>query len=754
MKLFPADHVVGIFSGFSQGGLEFHADLVLPYRSDFQSTPMHGQFVLVQLESDSEAVLGRVTSLAADGRLASAAGEDYGIRAVSEERAIPEDLREQYLKYRVNIRVLGVVRTVGDSLVFAASHRRLPHVGSPIAFLSDEVMREVAGHNLDGAALGFLALGEFIYGAGDERVGAQPWMQVREPAIVPKFETASLVARRTFVFARAGFGKSNLVKLLFANLYEQAPTVEKRGGRRVPVGTLVFDPDGEYYWPDDKGRPGLCDVEHLEDKLVVFTDKKGPSPFYQSFVAGGIKLDIRRLPASAVIAIALAPERQDQQNVQKLRQLPPDAWSQLVDEIHRHGNLADSNLIGKLLRLDSRQEMEIQAARSNMTRVVRMLHDPSSQMLDMLMTSLRAGKLCVVDVSQLRGGPALVLSGLILQRIFENNQEQFTKAEPQTIPTIAVLEEAQSVLGSGAASDGPYVSWVKEGRKYDLGAVLVTQQPGSITSEILSQGDNWFIFHLLSSGDLVAVKRANAHFTDDLLSALLNEPIPGHGVFWSSVGGKSYPIPIRAMSFEAAYQARDPDYRTGAVRTFAAELRAQFARDLERARDLAPQPVADPFGAGAENGAPLGEEPVDALETYIAAAIAGIKENGKLEARIRTEACPGKAQWSRSRSACRNSSTIGPASPTGSYRGYSIRSSALAAGLARGGHRSPATERRRGSSRATAARSRTTRPAMTRSRCDAMARPGEPRRAEVVAGEPVRPTLDVERRTMNPVGKQ
>jgi hypothetical protein len=23
---------------------------------------------------------------------------------------------------------------------------------------------------------------------------------------------------------------------------------------------------GEYFWPDDKGRPGLCDVAHLQDK--------------------------------------------------------------------------------------------------------------------------------------------------------------------------------------------------------------------------------------------------------------------------------------------------------------------------------------------------------------------------------------------------------------------------------------------------------------------------------------------------------
>ena len=100
----------------------------------------------------------------------------------------------------------------------------------------------------------------------------------------------------------------------------------------------------------------------------------------------------------------------------------------------------------------------------------------------------------------------------------------------------------------------------KEGRKYDLGAVLITQQPGSIASEILSQGDNWFVFHLLSSIDLQTLKKANAHFSDDLLSTLLNEPLVGNGIFWSSAGGKSYPIPVRVLPFEELYEALDPKY--------------------------------------------------------------------------------------------------------------------------------------------------------------------------------------------------
>lgn len=582
-NLFPRDKVVGIFRGFSEGGLEFHADLVLPYNRELHNIPVHGQFLLVQLESPEEAVLGRITSVSSEGKLTSSVGEDYNLRAVRENRDIPEDLREQYLKYRVNIRVLGNLKlSENGKIVFVPSLRRIPHVGSPVAFPSDEVLQEIAGHNEEGAELGFFALGEYIY-AGDYtrfKGEKEEWMQIIGPEVSVKFAVKNLVSRRSFVFARAGFGKSNLNKLLFSTLYKETPFVEKRGGRKVPVGTIIFDRDGEYFWPDDKGRPGLCDVPDLKDNIVVFTARQAPSKFYGSFVAGGIRLDLRRFRPADVLSIALSQEKQDQQNVRKIKGLNQAKWEKLVNLIYKQRNEADLDEIKSLLNLEKNQDAEALAARANMTTIVSTLHDPNSQFIDMLLMALAEGKLCIVDISQLKGEQALILSAIILKKIFDRNQEEFTAAEPKTIPTIAVVEEAQSVLVPGVSASEPYITWVKEGRKYDLGVLLVTQQPGSIPSEILSQGDNWFIFHLLSAVDLQNLKRANAHFSDDILSSLLNEPIVGHCVFWSSVSGKPYPISLRVMSFEAQVKTLDKTYSMGEIDTYAQRLKRKFEEAL------------------------------------------------------------------------------------------------------------------------------------------------------------------------------
>jgi hypothetical protein len=663
VELFPSEQVVGIFRGFREGGMEFHADLVLPYRNDFQSIPMHGQFLLVQLETPKEAVLGRIASFSSEGKLSFGSGEEFNIRAVREGRAVPEDLREQYLKYRVNIRVLGVLRNgADDKLTFVASHRRLPHVGSAVALPSREVLCEIAGHNEEGAEVGHFALGEYVYASGSDKLEVQNWMQVKEPEVLVKFPIGGLVSRRSFIFARAGFGKSNLNKLLFSKLYAETPTVEKRNSKKVPVGTIIFDPDGEYFWPDDKGRPGLCDVPELEDKIVVFTDRRGPSDFYQSFVADGIKLDIRRLNPSDVIGIALSPERQDQQNVRKLRGLSGSRWEELVNLVERSGNQTPLDDVCRILDLDkAKQEAEATAARSNMTSIVKSVHDKSSQLMDKLLRALSEGKLCIVDVSRMRGGQSLILSGLILRKIFDRNQEEFTARDPKTIPTIAVVEEAQAVLNERATAAEPYIAWVKEGRKYDLGALLITQQPGSIPTDILSQGDNWFIFHLLSATDLNNVRKANAHFSEDLLSALLNEPIPGQGVFWSSVGGKPYPVAIRALSFEQMYRRRDENYDLAAVPTYAAKMKRDFQMELQAVASGTAEAQPSGNGAVAANtpgiAPPLtleglapddssrdGEEPEekpDVKETFENGAIQALRRNEDLLAKIDN----GGAAW-------------------------------------------------------------------------------------------------------------
>src|SRR5262249_15084676 len=194
-----------------------------------------------------------------------------------------------------------------------------------------------------------------------------------------------------------------------------------------------------------------------------------------------------------------------------------------------------------------------------------------------------------------------------------------------------------------------FVSWVKEGRKYDLGALMITQQPGSIPDELLSQGDNFFVFHLLSQGDLVALKRANAHFSDDLLSALLNEPLVGHGIFWSSAPGtdrhaRPYPLSVRVLDFNKAHALRDPTYEGPALGNYAAALRRQLTEEVKKAKAAAAVPdAAVPDAAVPEQNASVDEDVTDVDATYRDAAINGLRSSTEFWAAMRA----GGAWWWR-----------------------------------------------------------------------------------------------------------
>lgn len=550
--LFADSELMGTFKGFNDRGLEFAAEIIAPYDGSMMDRPQLGQFLLIELGSQEEASLGRITKFVPSGLLATAEGEDYVNTMQRRQQAVPEDLKQQRLKYRVQVKLLGAVKIIAGKITYVPSQRRLPHLGARVALPSAAVLQEICRLSRGITELGDFVLGEFVFcGTGVQQTS--PIFKSSDPKLTVTFDIKALVAKRTVIFARAGYGKSNLMKFLISELYRAQP--KTNAGR--DVGTLIFDPNGEYFWPDIvEGRPGLCDVPHLREKIVVFSNKQAPNPYYGAWKVGSVKLDIRDLRARDVIGIAVSAERQEQQNVLKLKGLNDTNWRALVDLIAAQGYQATDQQVGQLLGYPPGQiqtnALEISAARNNMVGVVNRLHDSQSKLLSGTIEALSRGSIVILDLSLLSTSAGNNLAGLLLRRLFSHNQENFTGGQP-IIPVVTVIEESQSVLGRNLDDTSPFVEWVKEGRKYDLGAILITQQPGSMAPEIMSQSDNWFCFHLLSEGDAGTLGKYNAHFSDDVLAHLIGEPIPGNCFMWSAPH-QPFVLPVRVRSFEDLYK--------------------------------------------------------------------------------------------------------------------------------------------------------------------------------------------------------
>ncbi len=522
--------VIGIFKGFTDSGREFLAEVVTPYHPEF--IPLLGSFIMVTVV-ESRAVLGRIIQFHPIGIMAGVEADEYLSRLQQLNRPVPEDVKELKLRYNVKVRLLGTVELDNGEFRYRPGVRTLPHLGAKVCSLSDDALRFVCNARLedepDAVLIGHYALGDQVF---------------RDLEV--KFSFSRLLKRRTLVFARAGYGKSNLIKLLVSKLYEQNPK----------VGMLIFDPEGEYSFRDAQERPGLADVPEICKRLVVFTDRQPPDKKYAPLIAGRVRLNLATVAATHVVDICLSGDRQDTVYAIRLRGLLQQEWAKCVNLLHQQGYRLNPEQLAKELGLEDQRQA--QAIIRNVTPIVRRLHDQASHLPQSVLYHLAQGHIVVVDISLLSSEVGQQVTGLILKTVFDHNVAHFTADDQDAvIPVVAVIEEAQNVLSAEKMKeDSPFVEWAKEGRKYNLGAILVTQQPGAISDQLLSQGDNFFALHLISNVDLDALKRTNAHFSDDILAYILHEPIEGNVYFWSAPS-QPYVISAKLLSFEEYAKEKD-----------------------------------------------------------------------------------------------------------------------------------------------------------------------------------------------------
>jgi len=122
-------------------------------------------------------------------------------------------------------------------------------------------------------------------------------------------------------------------------------------------------------------------------------------------------------------------------------------------------------------------------------------------------------------------------------------------------PLLFVLEEAHAYLNAsneGAASIAAK-RVVKEGRKYGIGAMIVSQRPAEIDSTILSQCGTMFAMRLANATD-------RSHVTStvsDNLEGLFNM-LPSLRTGEAIIVGESVQLPLRAL-IEAPAKNRRPD---------------------------------------------------------------------------------------------------------------------------------------------------------------------------------------------------
>lgn len=545
---------IGIFRGYGDSQYELLSELLIPYYA--HRTPLQGGYLVIGMEDfdgREGGILGRVVRAVPQGDLLAVAGEEYLMDLMRLGKNLPEQVLQSRLRYRVTLRLLGqlfpayptdgsVDATASSSapaapLQFTPSVRMMPHLGAAVGYPADEVLDLIARgctstESDPGQEIGHLAVGDLTFDGS---------ARVRSKNFPVHFRMDALTGRRTAVFARAGMGKSNFVKVLLSRLC-QSPGEKS--------GTLIIDPEGEYAMAN-ASEPGLLDVPWLRDRVVLFTDRSDYDSRYAPFITGGCRVNFSDLSPFDVVANAIPVEKQESVFANLIRGLDKGAWIRLIELLaqkrYKANPLDVGTIVGRAAKRPANptgEDVSVSAIINNLVPPIQRLHDPKSVLLRETLQALRDGRIVILDISLLGSMDARTLVAWVMNSVFSHNQRHFTGAsrpgEPDRaalIPTLCILEEAQFYLGGrDLQEDSPFVRWFKEGRKYKLGSVLVTQQPGAVGAELISQCDNFFVFHLLSQIDLEALGRANMHYTRDIITAIGSEPIPGNCYLWSSRG--------------------------------------------------------------------------------------------------------------------------------------------------------------------------------------------------------------------------
>ncbi len=414
-----------------------------------------------------------------------------------------------------SIRPLARVGTApdGDGDVPVSTPKALPPFHSTLRPARREDLAFLEKRNQDGLFVGSIRSGSEVI--EDARV----MLPVRD-----------IFRHHVLIPATTGRGKSNLVKSMLWNVMDS--------GTRV--GILVLDAHDEYY---GKTGRGLKNHGRAADRLVYYTTERRTLPGARTFsiniraveprhFEGIVEFSDAQLRAihgfyathgedwiAAIMgaaghggdaAAAAAEGPHDYNDAGSYDGAPREAGADIHDSSDSSSSSSSSNGKGGKGNRDSdgparstmsvvRRKLEMALGIYATGKKSRTLHsrnavfDPDTKgasTVQDIVHDMESGKIVVLDTSQLNSAAELVVGNIVATSLLEKYKYYKTQGTLSQKPvTSIVIEEAPRVIGEdvlASKNDNIYATIAREGRKFQVGLVAVTQLASVIPKSILA----------------------------------------------------------------------------------------------------------------------------------------------------------------------------------------------------------------------------------------------------------------------------
>ena len=620
------------------------AEILVRRKDDEDSPLIVGQFISILGSVENNVFLARVESFRPDYE------PDLQIKKALKHQTTHEvDLdklyKEQslYLNYRA--RILGICEDDGKSIKFHPNVRAMPSVTSlkasiPSADFMSRLFKSAVAETDDGRLAAF-EIGTLKYGTFPQYTEKYYGNKNSVPV---QFNAANLLRKRTGIFGKSGYGKSNTVKTVIGMMATQFPD----------CGQLIFDTNGEYALENDQ-NDGFMDIFHeagIKGKTVLYTARKVHEAKKQKFgsdsfkplrfdvfenISASVDIILSNL-AGATIPMYLQAWVNEAQGVEDQKDLFANvknkgiAWgiwfkacmdagmvplneqtsmctltvskkflnemvslgSEDEDELEDENKEEKADSFDALSEADQKQMLnelgiytsggkfltknistmakygewfvaeakkkekdkkngEADMSESNssvkgyieLAAYYRRLYQLKAYNIGQLPESERKGaksislgeavwqdlcnkKIVMIDLASVPGNVSKSIAEQIASNLLNKGSAMFGDSEQQekfrNFDVLCFIEEAQNYLSPEQVKSGSgiYERLAKEGRKFHIGLVYVTQQPSAIDEKITSQTENIIAMHMSNGADTFMLSKIKDKF-DELTCKFLKD---------------------------------------------------------------------------------------------------------------------------------------------------------------------------------------------------------------------------------------
>ena len=287
-----------------------------------------------------------------------------------------------------------------------------------------------------------------------------------------KVNAPEVLKHHILIPAATGRGKSNLVKTILYDLMDNDK-----------CGKLVFDPHNEYY--GSITQKGLRDHPESAEFLEYYTIRD---------IAGhrDLRFNMRLINPGHVLGSISLTDAQTQAIVAFYRRFRNNWIQEIFNEYteERRNQLGVNPQTIEVLRRKLGLLLHIFIDNDgNIVENGIYTLDGHEQITHDIINSLSEGKTVIIDTSLFEGAEEIFIASIIVESIFEEYRRLKFRDQLQDRPVISiVIEEAPRVIGKKVLEsiDNVFGKIAREGRKFQMGLIAITQLPSIIDREILA----------------------------------------------------------------------------------------------------------------------------------------------------------------------------------------------------------------------------------------------------------------------------